>query len=107
MEKPSISYRRGIILVNLKILLIVLLVTFISGCGYTTKGNIIRDAVRAKAQVVAEQSLRNTVYLLCDAVPRATLRRFLAGNVERTAHYVGFCNPGIVDTLRAISGNDN
>ncbi len=38
----------------------------LGGCGFTEKGNLIRDVIAKKAEAVAEQTLENNERYMCE-----------------------------------------
>ncbi len=85
----------------MKTLLIIMLVAALASCGFTTKGNIIRSAVVARGTEVADQSLENTIYLLCNVATIGSINRWIGGDVKKAAHYFGICHP---EVKRALIG---
>ncbi len=70
---------------------------FLAGCGFTSQGNIVRQAISAGTARAAEAGLQNAEWFLCEAAPIGPIKRRYAG--DKADAYNKLCDKGSADDI--------
>jgi len=69
------------------------LVLFLTGCGLTRQGDVVRELIAVKGAAVADQSLANSEWGVCTGTSMGAVMRRYGRSAERMGAYVEFCFP--------------
>lgn len=79
----------------------------ITACGFTSKGNLFREALKQKGKVISGQTLENSEWYMCRGASIGSVKDRYGVSDEKTLAYNNICktdssgpasviNPGII-----------
>lgn len=78
-----------------------LLTLFLAGCGLTSEGQLVKEAIKVKGAIVADAGLDNGLWFVCNATTIGSVRRLFGTSADRALAYRDFCKlEGTNDVIR-------
>ena len=77
---------------------IILAALFLSACGFTPQGDLIRDVVKQGTQKAGDAGLRNAEWFLCEAAPVGAVKRRY-GSANAAEAYAKLCDRGAAGNI--------
>lgn len=77
------------------ILVLLLSSSLITGCGFTSEGNFIRNEVKTQGAKAFDEGLANTVWFQCNAASVGSIRRWLGNDKAKAEAYDTICKEGV------------
>lgn len=69
----------------------IILLILVSGCGFTSQGNLVRQGVKTYGAQAMDEGLANAEWFVCFAASVGSIRRKYGVSADRAAAYNDFC----------------
>ena len=88
----------------LKVVGVAIITVTLTGCGLTGVGDRFRDTVQERGREVADQTLDNSIWFLCNAATIGSIKRRFGINADMAEAYNSVCEEGSAVTV--ITGEE-
>ena len=92
MTPPSKSELFSVAPLGGAVVLLLLLLALLSGCGFTPEGNAVRGAIQLYGAQAADAEAENLEWALCNGVSIGAVKRKYPPGSKKRAGYDAFCD---------------
>jgi len=72
----------------------------LAGCGFTSEGTMVRDAVASKGAQAYDQGLENAEWFICSAASVGSVQRKYGRDQKSADAYNALCSPGRAEIIK-------